>query len=387
MKSTLKYYLIYALALTACDGKIYVETVNPPGSGKQGAASTEVKAPDIFVAGDAGYKTYRIPALVKTKSGSLLAFCEGRNGTGDTGNIDLIMRRSTDGGKNWSAITIIWNDGANTCGNPCPVVDPETGRIHLLMTWNLGTDGKSAGDFNIIGKTDDTRRVWYCYSDDDGKKWSEPIEITSSAKQEDWGWYATGPCHAIIKQKDPFKGRIIIPCDCHVRGVTAGTGYSHIIYSDDSGKTWHIGGKVAGGNESTVAELSDGRLILNMRASGGYRKVSYSSDGGASFGAGQAVYTLPDPTCQAAILDADINGQHLLFFSNAASSTSRVNMTLRKSSDDGASWSSGYIVWDGSSAYSDIVMIDDSYIGILYEKGSSKNYEKISFEKIAVSRL
>jgi len=372
----------------SCDGTIYIETVNPVGGEvRKGATGNSVNAPDIFVAGNDGYKTFRIPALVKSAQGTLLAFCEGRNGTGDTGNIDLVLRRSTDGGKTWSPLIIIWDDVANTCGNPAPVVDPETGRIHLLMTWNLGTDGKTAGDFNVIGKTEDTRRVYYCFSDDDGVTWSEPKEITASAKKEGWGWYATGPCHAIIKQKEPYKGRIIIPCDCREKGETAGAGYSHVIYSNDKGATWQIGGTVKNCNESTVAELSDGSLVLNMRASGGFRRTAVSKDGGATFTEGQPDYRLPDPTCQGSILDADISGKHYLFFSNPASSTSRVSMTLRKSTDDGAQWSSGKCIWDGNSAYSDIVLADDAHIGILYEKGSSKNYEKISFELIAITNL
>lgn len=385
MKYKALIFVTGALMLASCDGSIRIATINPPGADViKGDSSKEVKAPDIFVSGEEGYKTFRIPAIVKSKAGTLLAFCEGRNGSGDTGNIDLILRRSTDGGKTWSKIKVIWDDGNNTCGNPSPVVDPETGRIHLLMTWNYETDGTSAGDFNTAGKTKDTRRVYYCHSDDDGETWTKPEEITSSAKKENWGWYATGPCHAIIKQKEPCKGRIVVPCDCHVIG---GSGYSHIIYSADGGQTWHIGGTVAGGNESTVAELSDGRLILNMRASGGYRKVAYSSDGGATFTSVASDMQLPDPTCQGAILDGEANGVHTLFFSNAASTSSRTNMTLRKSVDDGKKWSSGYQVWDGNSAYSDIVMLDDKHIGVLFEKGTSKNYEKITFENISIAYL
>jgi sialidase-1 len=108
-----------------------------------------VSAPDIFVGKNDGYNTFRIPAIVKSKDGTLLAFCEGRKNSGsDTGDIDLLLRRSIDGGNKWSRIITVWDDGSNTCGNPTPVVDPETGRIHLLMTWNFATDGKSAGDFN-----------------------------------------------------------------------------------------------------------------------------------------------------------------------------------------------------------------------------------------------
>ncbi|MBT3202184.1 MAG: exo-alpha-sialidase, partial [Phycisphaerales bacterium] len=94
---------------------------------------------DIFVSGKEGYRTYRIPAIVVSNKGTVLAFCEGRT-AGDTGDINMVLKRSTDGGKTFGPMQVIWDDAKNTCGNCCPVVDRKTGTIHLLMTWNLGTD-------------------------------------------------------------------------------------------------------------------------------------------------------------------------------------------------------------------------------------------------------
>ena len=216
----------------------------------------------LFIKGADGYHTYRIPSLVVTKKGTLLAFCEGRKGgRGDSGNIDMMLKRSEDGGATWSGRQIVWDDGANTCGNPCPVVDRTTGTIWLLMTWNLGSDRESA----IIDlKSKDTRRVFVTSSTDDGKSWAKPKEITAAAKKPDWTWYATGPCTGIQLEKGPHKGRLLIPCD-HIESSTKKY-YSHVIYSDDNGTTWKLGGSTPTDqvNECQVVELADGRLMLNM---------------------------------------------------------------------------------------------------------------------------
>ena len=132
---------------------------------------------DVFVSGTDGYPTYRIPAIIATPKGALLAFCEGRkNGAGDSGDIDLLLKRSTDGGKSWSAQTVIRDDGPNTCGNPCAVVDQQTGDIWLLLTHNLGTDTEARIKTR---SAEQSRTVWVCQSRDDGQTWSRPVEITN----------------------------------------------------------------------------------------------------------------------------------------------------------------------------------------------------------------
>ncbi len=375
-----KFLTIFAMvtiASSSCNGK---ESRNPdPGNGKDNAT---VKAPHIFVGKTDGYHTFRIPAIVKSNEGTLLAFCEGRKLSGsDTGDINLILRRSTDGGTTWGNIITVWDDGVNTCGNPSPVVDPVTGRIHLLMTWNHGSDGKSAGDFNKDGATIDTRRVWYTCSDDDGLTWATPKEITSSVKKDNWGWYATGPCHGIVLTKSPYEGRIVIPCDYNQKG---GSGYSHVIYSDDRGSSWKIGGEVKGGNESAVAEMEDGRLIITCRAGNGKRLIAYSADGGETFSSAAANSSLPDPRCQGTILSARKDGQGVLLHCNCSNPSARTHLTLKGSSDYGATWCGGQTIWESFSAYSDITLINDGVVGVLYENGDKGSYERISFVKVPI---
>ena len=134
----------------------------------------------MFVSGQGGYHTYRIPALIVTSNQTLLAFCEGRkNSASDTGNIDLLLKRSTDGGKTWSEPQVVWDDGPNTCGNPCPVVDETTGTLWLLLTHNPGDTEEAR---IMKGQPGGTRTVWLSRSTDDGKTWTPPVDITASAK-------------------------------------------------------------------------------------------------------------------------------------------------------------------------------------------------------------
>lgn len=376
-------FFIGMVTITASCGEIETPA---PNVGPVGSDTSAVADGIIFKQRTEGYACFRIPAIVKTKDGTLLAFAEARKlNCSDEMDIDLVLKRSTDNGKNWSEMITVWDDGGNTCGNPAPVVDAATGKINLLMTWNLGED--TIGEINN-GTSTDTRRVFVTSSVDDGSTWEKPREITSSVKLPEWGWYATGPCHGIQLSKGQHAGRLVIPCD-NIGVGSDRKGYSHIIYSDDGGATWHLGGvtpqdKV---NESTVAELSDGKLMLNMRNSGStFRRVSVSDDGGGTWGLLWTDTKLIEPVCQGSLLSHDLAGTHVLFFSNPAS-TERVNMTLRMSDDDGKTWPKSYAVHSGPSAYSDIVMVSDSEVGILYEAGQSRPYESIVFKVIPVEDL
>lgn len=365
------------------------------GCGKESPPIPEPKAPTtpatgntsythIYKANEGGYSCFRIPAIIKTKQGTLLAFAEARkNSCGDEGDIDMVVKRSTDKGKTWSPMSIIWTDGENTCGNPAPVVDQNTGKIHLLMTWNLGSD-----DISTInaGTSKDTRRVYKTSSIDDGVTWATPKEITTDVKLATWGWYATGPCHGIQISQGTYKGRLVIPCD-NIEKAPGKKGYSHVIYSDDNGDTWKLGGVTppisVNPNESTIAELSDGKLMLNMRVSNNnnLRLKSISSDGGLTWSAPVNAVSLVDPVCQGSLISSTINGQYTLFFSNPSSIT-RTNMTIKMSTDNGETWPKSYSVYTSNSGYSDLVMIEANEIGILYEAGATKYTDGIAFKNV-----
>ncbi len=165
-------------------GSIFILAVLP-------AAAGPVDSTDIFVSGEGGWHTYRIPSLILTPKGALLAFCEGRKTSHrDSGDIDLLMRRSDDGGATWGPVRVLWDDAANTCGNPCPVVDRETGAVWLFLTHNPG-DASDADLHAVLGKK--TRTVWVTRSDDDGVSWLPPREITAEVKRPGGAWFATGP--------------------------------------------------------------------------------------------------------------------------------------------------------------------------------------------------
>jgi len=339
----------------------------------------EIEKSALFKAGENGYACYRIPAAVRSQKGTLLAFAEARKGgCSDTGDIDLVLRRSVDRGKTWEPMQVVWDSGENVSGNPAPVVDVKTGTIWLLSTWNLGTDHESQ---IIEGKSKDTRRIFVLKSDDDGLTWSDPHEITSSVKEPDWTWYATGPVHGIQLKSRPYAGRLVIPCD-HIESGTKKY-YSHVIYSDDHGSTWKLGGSTPADqvNECTVAELADGRLMLNMR---NYdrrqktRKVSISEDGGMTWSALRSDPGLPEPICQASLLAVNrLMGKQLLCFLNPADSANRRNLQLRVSTDQGNTWRVAATIQPGPAAYSDLVQTGQRRLGCLYEAGEKSAYEGI----------
>jgi sialidase-1 len=318
----------------------------------------------------------------------VLAFCEGRkNGGGDTGDIDLLLKRSTDNGANWSEQLVVWDDSTNVCGNPCPVVDASTGTIFLLMTWNRGDDGET----EIIHKTSqDTRRVFVVKSTDEGKTWSQPEDITQTTKQPEWGWYATGPGVGIQIHDAPHKGRLVIPAnhsyDDPVGEVRKGPFEygAHVIYSDDHGQSWQMGGTIRPKmNESQIFEAADGEgtLVMNMRSYFGRnrRAQAMSKDGGDTWTEPEDVPDLIEPVCQASVVRyswPEQSQKSILLFSNPAA-TSRMNMTIKLSNDEGKTWKVSKMLYEGPSAYSSLTVLPNGHIGCLYERGEENAYETL----------
>jgi len=349
----------------------------------------------LYYIGMPGYNRYRIPSLIVTKQGTLLAFCEGRTG-GDAGDIDTLVRRSEDGGTTWGKYQVVWSDGSNTCGNPCPVVDHSTGRIYLLSTWNLGKDTESQ---IITWKSKDVRHPYVCYSDDDGKSWSKPVCISDTARLDDWRWYATGPGIGIQIKRGKYAGRLVIPANNSYTEMREGVfkknnkyGYgSHVIYSDDHGRTWQISETITPGcNESQVVELSDGSLMMNMRSYNGKqcRAVSISKDGGESWPEITHDPTLIEPVCQASIITySHGSNKSLVLFSNPADKKSRIRMTVRLSYDDGRTWPVSKILHEGPAAYSSLAVLENGEIACFYEAGDKSPYETMIFEKFSLGWL
>lgn len=357
----------------------------------------------IYRSGEDGYDTFRIPVLLPLPGGALLAFCEGRRqSASDTGAIEILLKRSRDNGVTWSNHEVIWSDGPNTCGNPCPVFDTSTGTIHLLLTHNLGEDHE---DDIVRGTARGTRTVWVARSTDGGLSWSAPENITASAKDPDWGWYATGPGIGIQLRHGPYAGRLVVPCD-HSHRDPAGKfrleGFataSHVLFSDDHGNTWQRGAAIGPDcNECQLAELRDGALLINMRchAPGNRRRQAVSRDGGRTWSAPQPVPDLVEPICQAGLLAIeDENGQDLLVFSNPARGTpvpgrhslTREGMTVRASVDGGATWPVSRLVFGGPSAYSSPGLLQDGTLGVLFECGQKNAYESIAMTTLSLESL
>ena len=289
----------------------------------------------VFQAGESGYKVFRIPAVIRAGNQDLLAFCEARQG-GDASEIDLVLKRSVDGGKTWQPIQVVQESGdfrslfsddvpAITIGNPAPVVDrldpDHPGRIWLPFT--LEND-----------------RVFVVFSDDHGQTWSPRREITESVKRPTWGWYATGPVHSIQIQRGPHRGRLVIPTDHRIGegGKDRGALGAHAVLSDDHGATWRLGAIDAtyedglNANETTVVELADGTLYFNTRDQNGNapgtRGETWSTDGGESFDSRDTKWksfrptsvVLDPPVVQCALLG--VSDQLILFSGPDASGPS-----------------------------------------------------------------
>ena len=370
--------------------------------GLTGLTAQENEVP-VYLSGTDGYKSYRIPAIVSLPNGTLLAFCEGRvKGSSDFGDIDIVLKRSADKGTTWSALQVVAECGTLQAGNPAPVVDrldPAYPGGRIFLFYNTGNNHEGE-----IIKGHGIKRCLYKTSVDGGVTWSEPVDITSEVHRpkqpsvdaafnfrEDWRYYANTPGHAMQFQAGPFKGRLFVAAN-HSAGEpqkAAGHYVAHGYFSDDHGKTFRLGGSVnlPGSNESTAAELSDGRLMMNSRNQRGdvrARVVSISSDGGTTWETTCFDRALIDPVCQGSLLRMDTkSGKHILAFCNAADTHKRDNLTLRISYDDGKTWEKRILLAkapDGYmgdySAYSDLAELDEGRVGILYEKDS---YSRIVF--------
>ncbi|MFB9832624.1 exo-alpha-sialidase [Actinoallomurus acaciae] len=335
---------------------------------------------------DGYYCCFRIPAIVRANDGTLLAFAEGRvNDCADSGDIDVVLKRSTDDGRTWGPLQVVLPGNGDTRDNPAPVVDRRTGRIVLMTSYNPVSD---------VTK----RRPFTQYSDDDGATWSAPRDVTDEVVKPLWNsWYATGPGHGTQLQHGPHKGRLIVPANHEGDGgaLKGGPQGGNLNYSDDGGLTWKIGADdtrttndVSPGELSTT-ELADGRIYVNARdntgTDPGNRNTTTSSDGGLTFDA--PFHTLPKldaPKVQGSVLRAG----NTIYLSVPDHPVTREIMAIRTSSDDGQNFQQiGKVIYWGPSAYSDLVDLGSDRLGLLYEAGQTGPYEQIRFARFNTAYL
>jgi Neuraminidase (sialidase) len=339
---------------------------------------------DLFESDKGGYALYRIPGIVVTPRGTVLAYCEARKHAGsDWGHIDIFLRRSRDGGKTWEAprrlVTAagkgvrnpaavaqkLGKEGEITVNNPVAIVDRKTGAVHFLYCVEYG-------------------RCYYLRSDDDGKTFSKPVDITPAfdrfRPEYDWKVLATGPGHGIQLRS----GRLLVPV-----WLSAGTGgHAHrpsavsVIYSDDHGATWKRGTivcadpKVNNPSETVAVQLHDGSVMINIRHEGKphLRAVSISRDGVSGWSPLRYDEQLPEPICMGSIVrlserPADSRNRILFCNPNNPTGRARKNLTVRLSYDEGKTWPVARTLDPGTSAYSDLAVGPDGTIYCFYEKG------------------
>ncbi|WP_149914444.1 sialidase family protein [Sphingobacterium cavernae] len=362
----------------------------------------------VFKSGEDGYASYRIPAIVKGKSGELIAFSEGRvDHSGDFGNVDIVYKISKDGGKTWGALQVAVDYDKLQAGNPAPVVDlldPAYPQGRLFLFYNTGNDHE--GD---VRKGKGLREVWYKVSSDAGKTWSEAVNITTQAHRpkqpqinpaynfkEDWRTYANTPGHGFQFVSGPNKGRIYIAGN-HNAGDPQPQNKdwnAHAYYSDDHGKTFKLSEKVPypGTNESLAAQIGENSVYMtsrNQQLTPKQRVISISHDGGHTWVSSAPDANLPDPINQGAVLSWKKGKKFVLAHINAADENKRDNLTLRLSKDQGKTWYFNKVVakspegYKGGAyaAYSDIVLVKQNSIGVMYEKDG---YKEIVFVPVAI---
>lgn len=334
-----------------------------------------------FQVGDGRYLIYRIPALWTAPGKPLLAFAEGRaSGRRAAGNIDVVLRRSFDGGQTWAPLQVVADFGGDFCGNPCVVYDPVKERLWLAFTRSRGADVEAA---IAAGKAPGTQ-VWLTSSTDDGTTWSKPIDISATARRATWGWYGTGPGVG-LHLGDARKSRLLVPAYHSEQGVYR----AHCLYSDDHGATWQLGADAADHtSEPQVVVRSDRSLLMQARTIAGHgkqRTLLVSRDDGATWKVATGVTALPEHDCQGSILRCVRSGakdQWDLIVTQPLS-PKRVGVHAWISTDEGKSWPQAQPLWNGPSAYTALVRTQDGQVGALLECGKKDVYEQIAFVKFA----
>ncbi|MEV6957860.1 exo-alpha-sialidase [Streptomyces sp. NPDC051207] len=388
LRTRLRSPLVALLALAATAVLPAPAEAQPPSAAPHFEQQTLFKASQ-----DPGYACFRIPAIVRTTHGTLLAFAEGRVlNCGDAADIDIVLKRSTDGGRTWGPLQVVNEGAGDTHGNPAPLVDRSTGRILLAETYNTGRTDSG----NCTVPCDRTPHLQY--SDDDGRTWSRPRDLSDQILPPHWNsWYATGPVHGIQLTRGRHAGRLVFGVNTETwDGTRISANHAALVVSDDGGDSWRIGATdswpvAADGtfrqkpSEVTLTERVDGSILVSGREQEGtdlgHRSQAVSRDGGDSFAAPfRALPDLYTPQVQGAVLR---RGDRILL-SAPADPDRRRTMMIRSSYDGGRTWDSvdrGTVVTRDWSGYSDLVGIDRDTVGLMYEGGTADARDEIRFAR------
>lgn len=338
-----------------------------------------------FVAGESGYKIFRIPAIWTGNNRPVLAFAEGRvDHRKARGNIDIVLRRSLDYGQTWQPLQVVADMGGDFCGYPCVVEEPGRGRIWLAFTRSPG----DATEEEIVARTKPATRVFITHTDDFGATWAEPRDISTTASKPAWGWYGTGPGLGVfIRQGDG--GRILIPAYHTEDGVYR----AHCFFSDDGGATWQLGADAANDTSEPQMVLLPGvGLLMNARttaADKATRTLVMSRDLGATWQPAEGLADLPERKCQGCFYRCYRSGTkdtHDLVFTTPHD-PNRVGVEAFLSEDDGRSWPHVATLWQGPSANTAMIRDHHGFVNLLVECGANDTFEQIAFLKFSTEWL
>ena len=353
-------------------------------------SSQGIGTPDfvtVFAAGQDGYPIVRIPSVVTTAAGTVLAFGEGRQKIDDHAQNDIILKRSADGGESWDAVEVVASEGADSLNDPSVVVDRRSGRIVLHYT--RFAEGFHSGSAPPGYEDPRSSRNFVVYSDDDGHAWSEPAQVTRAVKRPDVRAAVVTCGVGIQLRRAPYANRLVHAVYDFADILRAAC---YVCYSDDGGASWTIG-EIAPCSEEDrtgepqVVELANGAVMMNARTRTKRRRVGLSHDGGATFGEMRSEATLIEPGCQGSIFrysDPLDGGRSRILFCNPASETERANGTVRLSYDEGQTWPVAKTIYEQGFAYSCLTVLPDGTIGCLCE---IDEYSQIAFARFSLGWL
>ncbi len=335
---------------------------------------------DVFTSGQEGYHTYRIPAIEASPDGSLIAFAEARKYNADDPgfgkqDIDLVCRRSTNNGATWSPMKVLEDPGELwSAANPATAVDRAKGRVWVFYL--RSRPGRSTDTARPLTDDMQTLARW---SDNNGLSWSEPIDLTAVArdmKDPNWRASVAGPGGAIQTRK----GRLLVPMWKAPSAVFA-------IFSDDHGASWQRGQFVPGnigGDETQLVELGDGRILMDIRQnSGSHRWFAESTDAGKTWSEARPGLAVTPVACAIERLTVTVAGNPVnRILWTGPKGPERRRLVIRVSHDDGKTFTTERSISDDYAAYSDLAVLKDQTVGVLWERGVSRGYEFITFTRL-----